>query len=52
MGHRVYVTSLDGLLIDAMCVYCVIGFSACLCIHGWPEALKRSRGAWLACVIV
>lgn len=52
MGHRVHVTSLDGLIIDEMCVYCVIVFSAGLCMTGWLEALNRSRGAGLACVIV
>jgi hypothetical protein len=52
MGHRVHVTSLDGLILDEMCVYCVIVFSACLSIHGWLEALNRSLGAWLAYVIV
>jgi hypothetical protein len=52
MGHRVHVTSLHGLIIDEMCVYFVIVFSACLCINGWLAALNRSLGAWLACGIV
>ena len=52
MGHRVPVTSLDGLSIDEIGVSFVIVFSVCLCINGWLAALNRSRGAWLACVIV
>ena len=52
MGHRVHGTSLDGLILDARCVYWVLGFSACWCLHGGPAALKRRRGAELAGVIV